>query len=37
MDVFFIIGEDVLEKYNSFWDRVISYVKKLFDTELVYN
>ena len=37
MDVFFIIVEDVLEKYNSFWDRVISYVKKLFDAELVYN
>ena len=33
---FFIEVDDLIEKYNSIWDRVCADIKKEFDSELVY-
>ena len=33
---FLIENDDLLEKYNTIWDKVSAYVKKEFDRELVY-
>ena len=30
-------GDDLLEKYNTFWDKVSAGIKKEFDSESVYN
>ena len=37
MDVFFIEDDDLLEKYNTIWDKVSADIKKEFDIEPVYN
>ena len=38
MDVFFLIkDDDILEKYNTAWDKVSTDIKKEFDSESVYN
>ena len=37
MDIFFIEGDDLLEKYNTIWDKVSADIKKEFDHETVYN
>ena len=37
MDVFLIEDDDIIEKYNTIWDKVIAYIKKDFDNEPVYN
>ena len=37
MHVFLIEDDDLLEKYNTVWDRVSADVKKEFDSEPVYN
>ena len=37
MHVFFIEDDDLLEKYNTVWDRVSADIKKEFDSEPVYN
>ena len=37
MDVFLIEDDDIIEKYNTIWDKVIAYIKKEFDNEPVYN
>ena len=38
MDVFFFIADDdLLEKYNTIWDKVSADIKKEFDSEPVYN
>ena len=34
---FLIEDDDLLEKYNTIWDKVSAYIKKEFDSELVYN
>ena len=33
MDVFFIEEDDLLEKYNTIWDKVSTDIKKEFDSE----
>ena len=36
--MYFLIEDDeVLQKYNTIWDKVSAYVKKEFDSEPVYN
>ena len=36
--VYFLIeDDDLLEKYNTIWDKVSAYIKKEFDSESVYN
>ena len=35
--VFFIKNEELLEKYNEIWDKVSNSMKKVFDSEPVYN
>ena len=36
--VYFLIEDsDLLEKYNTIWNKVSSYIKKKIDSELVYN
>ena len=37
MDVFFIEDDDLLEKYNTIWDKASADIKKKFDSNLVYN
>ena len=37
MDVFFNEDDDLLEKYNTIWDKVSFDIKKEFDSEPVYN
>ena len=37
MDVFLIKNDDVLEKYNTTWDKVSADVEKEFDSEPIYN
>ena len=37
MDVFLIEDDDMIEKYNTIWDKVIAYIKKEFDNKSVYN
>ena len=37
MDVFFILDGNLLENYNTIWDKVSADIKKEFDSELVYN
>ena len=32
-----IEDDDLLEKYNTIWDKVSAYIKKEFDNEPVYN
>ena len=34
---FLIEDDDLLEKYNTIWDKVSAYIKKEFDSEPVYN
>ena len=34
---FFVIDEELLGKYNGFWNRVSNSIKKELDCELVYN
>ena len=36
--MYFLIGDDdLLEKYNTIWDKVIAHIKKEFDSKPVYN
>ena len=35
--IFLIENDDLLEKYNTVWDKVSSDIKKEFDSESVYN
>ena len=37
MDVFFILDGNLLEKYNTIWDKVSADIKKEFDSRPVYN
>ena len=37
MDVFLIKDDDLLENYNTIWDKVSADIKKEFDSEPVYN
>ena len=37
MDVFLIEDNDLLEKYNTIWDKVSADIKKEFDRKSVYN
>ena len=38
MDVFFLLeDDDLLDKYNTIWDKVSADIKKEFDSEPVYN
>ena len=37
MDVFFDGNDDLLEKYNTFWDKFSADIKKEFDSKPVYN
>ena len=37
MDGFLIVDDDLLEKYNTIWDKVSADIKKEFDSEPVYN
>ena len=37
MDVFLIHDDDLLEKFNSIWDKVSADMKKEFDSVPVYN
>ena len=37
MDVFFIEDDELLEKYNTIWDKVSADIKKEFDSKPVYN
>ena len=37
MDVFLIEDDDLLEKYNSFWDEVSADIKKELGSEPFYN
>ena len=37
MDVFLIEDNDLLEKYNTIWDKVSADIKKEFDRKPVYN
>ena len=37
MDVFFIEDDDILEKYNTVWDKVCSDIKKEFDSKPLHN
>ena len=37
MDEFLIEDDDLLEKYNSIWDKVSADIKKEFDSEPAYN
>ena len=37
MDVFFILYGNLLEKYNTIWDKVSADIKKEFDSRPVYN
>ena len=37
MDVFLIKNDDLLEKYNTIWDKFRADIKKEFDSEPVYN
>ena len=37
MDVFLIENDDLLEKYNTIWDKVSADMKKEYDSEPVYN
>ena len=37
MDVFFILDGNLLEKYNTIWDKVSADIKKEFDSKPVYN
>ena len=34
---FLIVDDDLLEKYNTIWDKVSTGIKKEFDSEPVYN
>ena len=34
---YFLIEDDLLEKYNSIWDKVSADIKKEFDSKPVYN
>ena len=36
MDVFFIEDDELLEKYNTIWDKVSTDIKKEFGSEPVY-
>ena len=35
--IFLIENDDLLEKYNTIWDKVIVEIKKEFDSEPIYN
>ena len=35
--MYFLIDDDLLERYNTIWDKVSADIKKEFDSELVYN
>ena len=37
MDVFLIENDDLVQKYNTIWDKVSADIKKEFDSEPVYN
>ena len=37
MVIFSIEDDDLLEKYNTIWDKVTADIKKEFDSEPVYN
>ena len=37
MDVFLIEDDDLLEKYNTIWDKVSTDMKKEFDGKPIYN
>ena len=37
MDIFLIENDDVLEKYNTTWDKVTANIRKSFDSKPVYN
>ena len=37
MDVFLIEEDDLLESYNTIWDKFRADIKKGFDSEIVYN
>ena len=37
MDVFLSENDDLLEKYNTIWDKVSADIKTEFDSEPVYN
>ena len=37
MDIFLIEDDDLLEKCNTFWDKLSADIKKEFDSEPVYN
>ena len=37
MDIFFILDGNLLEKYNTIWDKVSADIKKEFDSKPVYN
>ena len=37
MDIFLIEDDDLLDKCNTFWDKLSADIKKEFDSEPVYN